>query len=202
MRQRKKHVPKNCKWPLEISPLTGLPKEYSYATGDKRRYNKRWILQRALDSNFTERERRKKKKLHWRDKLWVVLTMEQKDEVEAAKYAYGLDISDNSEKARKFAFAISSRNKKNPLVREYAQDIATEAGKTIIDLSKNADKDSVRLAAAIDILDRLGFKAPEKIEIDDKRELTDEDNLAISNVISILHPKVSDAEIVSVDSKE
>ena len=192
--ERKKHVPKNCKWPLEISPLTGLPKEYNYATGDKRRYNKRWILQRALDADFQYNER-KKKKLHWRDKLWVVLTMEQKDEVEAAKYAYGLT-NDNSEKARKFAFAISSRNKKNPLIREYAQDIAQEAGKTIIDLSKNADKDSVRLAAAIDILDRLGFKAPEKIEIDDKRELTDEDNLAISNVISILHPKVSDAEII------
>lgn len=194
--ERKKRVQKNCKWPLEISPLTGLPKEYNYATGDKRKFKKRWILQRALDAGFQDNER-KKKKLHWRDKLWVVLTMEQKDEVEAAKYAYGLDISDNSEKARKFAFAISSRNKKNPLVREYAQDIAQEAGKTIIDLSKNADKDSVRLAAAIDILDRLGFKAPEKIEIDDKRELTDEDNLAISNVISILNPeKVSDAEII------
>lgn len=192
--ERKKRVPKNCKWPLEISPLTGLPKEYNYATGDKRKFKKRWILQRALDAGFQDNER-KKKKLHWRDKLWVVLTMEQKDEVEAAKYAYGLS-NDNSEKARKFAFAISSRNKKNPLVREYAQDIAQEAGKTIIDLSKNADKDSVRLAAAIDILDRLGFKAPEKIEIDDKRELTDEDNLAISNVISILHPKVSDAEII------
>lgn len=192
--ERKKRVPKNCKWPLEISPLTGLPKEYNYATGDKRRYKKRWILQRALDADFQYNER-KKKKLHWRDKLWVVLTMEQKDEVEAAKYAYGLS-NDNSEKARKFAFAISSRNKKNPLIREYAQDIAQEAGETIIDLSKNADKDSVRLAAAIDILDRLGFKAPEKIEIDDKRELTDEDNLAISNVISILHPKVSDAEII------
>ncbi len=193
--ERKKRFPKNCKWPLEISPLTGLPKEYNYATGDKRRYKKRWILQRALDADFQYNER-KKKKLHWRDKLWVVLTMEQKDEVEAAKYAYGLT-NDNSEKARKFAFAISSRNKKNPLVREYAQDIAQEAGKTIIDLSKNADKDSVRLAAAIDILDRLGFKAPEKIEIDDNRELTDEDNLAISNVISILNPeKVSDAEII------
>lgn len=192
--ERKKRVPKNCKWPLEISPLTGLPKEYNYATGDKRRYKKRWILQRALDADFQYNER-KKKKLHWRDKLWVVLTMEQKDEVEAAKYAYGLS-NDNSEKARKFAFAISSRNKKNPLIREYAQDIAQEAGETIIDLSKNADKDSVRLAAAIDILDRLGFKAPEKIEIDDKRELTDEDNMAISNVISILHPKVSDAEII------
>ena len=123
--------------------------------------------------------------------------MECSDEVEAATLAYGLD---NTPESRKFAIAISSRNKRDARIHEFAQDIAEKAGKTILDLSQTAEKEAVRLAASIDILNRLGFKAPEKIEIDDKRELTDNDRVAITNVISILHPvqevTATDAEII------
>ena len=187
MREKRKHIPKNCKWPLEVSPLTGLPKEYM-APRAKWKHKKRWNLQRALQSEY-----RKKKELNWRAKLWTMLVMENVDTTEAALIAYN---KADTPEARKFAMAISSRNKNDKRVQEFAQDVAEEHGKTILELSKSADKDSVRLAAAINILDRLGFKAPTKIEIDDKRELTDEDRIAIQGVIEILSPKITEAEII------
>ncbi|MBK9482669.1 MAG: hypothetical protein IPO02_11975 [Bacteroidetes bacterium] len=60
------------------------------------------------------------------------------------------------------------------------------ASKTITFLAVNADNERVRLSAAQDILDRLGFKAPEKVEIDDRRKLNDDDYEAIRRVQSIL----------------
>lgn len=161
---------------------------------EKWKYKNQWKVQAALGRGFGE-----KKELGWRNKLWSILAMECSDEIEAAVIAYGLD---NTPESRKFAIAISSRNKRDARIHEFAQDIAEKAGKTILDLSETAEKEAVRLAAAIDILNRLGFKAPERIEIDDKRELTDNDRLAIASVINILHPvqevssNVSEVDIV------
>ena len=185
MLKENRYLPKNCKWPLEISPKTGLPKRYRPP---------------VVRGEFTYTpEYRKEKKLPWRAKLWSILAMECADEKEAAVKAYGLD---DTPEARKFAIAISSRNKRDKRIHEFAQDVAENAGKTILELSKTAEKEAVRLAAAIDILNRLGFKAPDRIEIDDKRELTDNDRLAIASVIDILHPKVTDAEIIEEEKRE
>lgn len=190
MRKKAKHIPKTCKWPLEISPRTGLPKEYRPRLW-KIKYKKEWLLQRKLQLEY----RKKRDTLSWRAKLWSILAMECKDEKEAAMIAY--ELGDTPEE-RKFALAISSRNKRDARIHQFAQDVAEEHGKTILELSRTAEKESVRLAAAIDILNRLGFKAPERIEIDDKRELTDTDRLAIASVIDILQPKITDAEIVEI----
>jgi len=185
MLKENRYLPKNCKWPLEISPKTGLPKRYRPP---------------VVRGEFTYTpEYRKEKKLPWRAKLWSILAMQLKDEVEAAKVAYDLD---DTPEARKFAIAISSRNKKDKRIHEFVQDIAESSCTTVLELSKTAEKEAVRLAAAIDILNRLGLKAPDRIEIDDKRELTDNDRLAISSVIDILHPKVTDAEIIEGEKRE
>ncbi len=186
MRAKIKHIPKNCKWPLEISTVTGLPKEY-YG-------RERYIVRMKPKKSWRMQEfQRTEKELGWREKLWSILAMEHQDEVEAAKYAYGLSPID--EDANKFAIAISSRNKRDERIHEFAQDVARKAGKNILQLMDSADKDSVRLAASIDVLNRLGFKAPDRIEIDDKRELTDDDKIAVSQVINILNP-IKEAEIV------
>lgn len=185
MREKIKHIQKNCKWPLEISPTTGLPKEYySYD-----RYKNRC---KPKESWKMVEWQKSGKEPNWRAKLWSMLAMEHSDEVEAAVFAYELQ---DVPESRKFAMAISARNKRDERIHKFAQDVAEEHGKTILELSRTAEKESVRLAAAIDILNRLGFKAPEKIEIDDKRELTPEDNLAVATVIDILNPTAKDAEI-------
>jgi len=196
MLKEKRNFPKNCKWPLEISPKTGLPDGYVTMWEQRVLEETRKEEERKRISEEKKKERRK---LPWRAKLWSILAMQLKDEVEAAKVAYDLD---DTPEARKFAIAISSRNKKDKRIHEFVQDIAESSCTTVLELSKTAEKEAVRLAAAIDILNRLGLKAPDRIEIDDKRELTDNDRLAISSVIDILHPKVTDAEIIEGEKRE
>ncbi len=109
--------------------------------------------------------------------------METGNKIQAAKEAY--DCGSNS-----MAYVLANRNLKHPLVQEHLQKSIDLATDTIVGLAKNGEKEEVRLRASQDILDRLGYKAPDRLEIDDKRELSDIDREAMAKVQSILQGAV------------
>lgn len=196
--ERQKRQPKNCKWPIELND-DGLPKEYfPRNTKSAGRHRKRSLKSR-LNSIEEAKWRREHpdyfmKPLPWRAKLWARLSMEVQNTEDAAVYAYELQ---GRTDASKFAHAITNRNRSDPRVHEYTKEIAEKMGKNILDLADNAENEGVRLAASKDVLDRLGLRAPQVIEIDDKRELTPHDLEAIDSVIGILSGEVQEAEIMT-----
>jgi hypothetical protein len=107
--------------------------------------------------------------------------METGNKIQAAKEAY--DCGSNS-----MAYVLANRNLKHP--QEHLQKSIDLATDTIVGLAKNGEKEEVRLRASQDILDRLGYKAPERLEIDDKRELSDIDREAMAKVQNILQGAV------------
>lgn len=130
-------------------------------------------------------------------KKWADTYMETGSLIDASIVAYDLD---NTPAHRKYASVLSSTNKKHPLIVRYMEDVATIASNSIMHLAQAAENERVKLSASQDILDRLGYKAPEKIEIDDRRELSEDDRAAIDKVQSILSgstvvvPKLADIE--------
>lgn len=91
------------------------------------------------------------------------------------------------------ASVLANRNLKHPLVQQYMKECIDIASDTIVNLARNAEKEETRLKASQDILDRLGFKAPDRLEIDDKRELSDIDREAMLKVQSVLAGSVEEA---------
>jgi phosphoribosyl-AMP cyclohydrolase len=59
-------------------------------------------------------------------------------------------------------------------VSEYIEGHATGAASRVVDLSKTADSDAVRLNANKDILDRAGFKPKEVSEVEVKKTYDEE----------------------------
>lgn len=119
-----------------------------------------------------------------KQKAWADRYMETGSASKAAAEVYDIDTSVPA--YRQYANSLGSRNKNNPTIQKYMEGSVELASKTITFLAVNADNERVRLSAAQDILDRLGFKAPEKVEIDDRRKLNDDDYEAIRRVQSIL----------------
>jgi phage terminase small subunit len=119
-----------------------------------------------------------------KQKAWADRFMETGNAKQAAIEAYSLPL--DTPDHIKYASCLGSKNKNNPTIKRYMEGSVELATKTITFLAVNADNERVRLSAAQDILDRLGFKAPEKVEIDDRRQLNQEDYEAIRRVQSIL----------------
>jgi len=109
--------------------------------------------------------------------------METGNKIQAATEAY-----DCGSKA--MAYVLANRNLKHPLVQEHLKTCMDIATGTIVGLAQHGEKEEVRLRASQDILDRLGYKAPERLEIDDKRELSDIDREAMAKVQDILQGAV------------
>lgn len=137
-------------------------------------------------------------------KVWADAYMKTKSQSEASIQAYDLDR--NIPAHRKYASVLGCKNKNHPLIIEYMEDVATIASKTIVNLARFAENERVKLSASQDILDRLGYKAPERLEIDDRRELSDIDTEAIKKVQAVLsglpteEPK--EAEVIQNEQPE
>lgn len=137
-------------------------------------------------------------------KVWADVYMKTKSQSEASIQAYDLDR--NLPAHKKYASVLGTKNKNHPLIIEYMEDVATIASETIVNLARFAENERVKLSASQDILDRLGYKAPERLEIDDRRELSDIDTEAIKQVQAVLsgipieEPK--DAEIIQNEQSE
>lgn len=118
---------------------------------------------------------------------WADVYLETGDAIVASKMAYNLDKKGRGEEiAAIYANILAKRNMRDPAIEEYVLSVTSRATKTIVQLMDTSRDDRVRLGAAKDILDRLGFKAPETLEITDKRELTEEDREQILNVQRVL----------------
>ena len=74
--------------------------------------------------------------------------------------------SDTQEKLIQVAGAIATENLKKPKVKQYLEDNAEGATLRIVELSKKAKNEAVKLNANKDILDRAGYKPIEKTDID------------------------------------
>ena len=66
-------------------------------------------------------------------------------------------------KNRDVAMAMGSQIVQSLPVRQYLESIASKSAKNIEILSDTAENEAVRLSANKDILDRAGYKAPEKV---------------------------------------
>ncbi len=144
-----------------------------------------------------------------KQKAWADRYMETGNAQQSAADVYGISMDRSNQAARNYAAAIGSKNKNNPTIQKYMEGSVELATKTITFLAVNADNERVRLSAAQDILDRLGFKAPDKVEIDDKRTLNQEDYAAIQRVQSILSgvkieelPPIQEALIINQPYEE
>lgn len=62
----------------------------------------------------------------------------------------------------KIASVIAVENLGKPSVQQYLEEHAEGAIERIVELSKTAENESVKLAANKDIADRAGYKAPER----------------------------------------
>lgn len=130
---------------------------------------------------------------------WVELYMKTGNPQLAAAEAY--DVPMDTKQGRQYASALGYKNRKNPMLQRKIESSVEMAAKTITFLAQNADNERVRLSAAQDILDRLGHKPVDKLEIEDRRELNDEDYEAIRRVQSIL-TGVTIEEIKPVEIKD
>jgi hypothetical protein len=130
---------------------------------------------------------------------WVKEYMETGNAQLAASIAY--DVPMDTLAGRQYASALAYKNRKNPILQGKINAIVQRASNTIAFLAEHADNERVRLAAAIDILDRMGHKPADNLVIEDKRELSDEDYEAIRRVQSIL-TGVTIEEIKPVQVKE
>jgi hypothetical protein len=120
---------------------------------------------------------------------WIERYMETGNGIESALESYNTD-------SRNMAMVLAFRNKNDPAIQAVMASITENACSSILNLSQGARNEGVRLNASKDILDRLGYKAPQEILVDDRRELTKEDTLAIKGLLSILNPKPKDAILV------
>ncbi len=68
-------------------------------------------------------------------------------------------------KSRSVARNMGSENVAKPDIRAYIQEMASGAATRILDMSMNARNEQVKFAANKDILDRGGFKAPERLDV-------------------------------------
>lgn len=68
-------------------------------------------------------------------------------------------------KSRNVAKNIGSENLSKPDIRAYIQEMASGAASRIVEMSMNAENETVRLSANKDILDRGGYKAPERLDV-------------------------------------
>lgn len=123
--------------------------------------------------------------------------METGNKIQAAQEAYDCG-------SKSMAYVLANRNLNHPLVKEHMSKVVDIATDTIVGLAKNGEKEEVRLRASQDILDRLGYKAPERLEIDDKRELSDIDREAMVKVQNILQGSVieSSKKIATIKEAE
>lgn len=145
----------------------------------------RGIPSKFKGAKFPNRKKAKRTPVFTRkQRKWADIYMETGNQQEAAIEAY--EITPETPNWRAYATVLGSKNRKNPIIQQYMQSSVDIASKTITDLAQNAENERVRLSAAQDILDRLGLKAPDRIEIDDKRELTMDDYEAIRRVQSVL----------------
>lgn len=144
----------------------------------------------------------KKKVFTAKMKQWADVYMKTKSQSEASMIAYDLDR--NLPEHKKYAAVLGSTNKRHPLIIEYMEDVATIATDTIVTLARYAENERVKLSASQDILDRLGYKAPERLEIDDRRELSDIDTEAIKKVQAVLSglPEPKEAEVIQNEQPE
>lgn len=72
----------------------------------------------------------------------------------------GYDVkNDNS------AAVVGSSNLRKVKIQEYLEEQADGASSRVVELSKNAESEQVKLSANKDILDRAGFKPTENIDI-------------------------------------
>jgi hypothetical protein len=133
-------------------------------------------------------------------KKWADIYMETGSLQKASIEAYNIDMTDE-QKGKDYANSLACVNRKKPEIMRYIESVTQRAAKTVVFLCENAENESIRLRAAQDILDRVGFKPTERLEIDDKRELNDEDYEAIRRVQSILKG-VKIEEIKPVEIKE
>lgn len=145
-------------------------------------------------------QKRQEKYFTAKMKKWADVYMETNSQTEASIQAYDLD--KNSSAARKYASALGTNNKRHPLIIQYMKEVAEIATDSIVHLAQFAENERVKLSASQDILDRLGYKAADKLEIDDKRELSEVDNAAILKVQQVLSgTKIQDAEIIEPDEQ-
>ncbi len=84
---------------------------------------------------------------------------------EAASRAY-------KPKNRNTAHSIGAENLRKPAIRAYLDEKAEDAASMVYKLSQEAKNENVRLHASRDILDRAGFKPPEKLNINSDPSLT------------------------------
>lgn len=117
-------------------------------------------------------------------KKWADNYMENTNGTNSAIIAY--ELNSDSPADKKYAALLGWKNKKHPLVQEYMRSVTEVATSTIVHLAQYSENDRVRLSASQDILDRLGYKPVEKLEIDDRRELSDIDKEAIKRVQEVL----------------
>jgi len=80
---------------------------------------------------------------------------------EAALNNYDIE----SEDKENVAGAIGSENLRKPNIKAYIEENADGAASRIVELSKSATNETVKLNANKDILDRAGFKPVDKTDI-------------------------------------
>lgn len=147
-----------------------------------------------------KKKKEKRRVFTWKQQKWADQYMQHGDQQRASIEAYGIDMSD-PKRGRSYANLLAYKNRKNKEVVKYIQGAVSIATDTIMDLCEHAENEAVRLRAAQDVLDRAGFKPKEQLEIDDKRELNDEDMEAIRMVQSVLKG-VKLEEIKPIEIKE
>ena len=81
----------------------------------------------------------------------------------SAKKAY--DIKENTKNPEHTAESIGSENLSKPDIIQYFKDISEGASNRIEVLSKTAKNENVKYTANKDILDRAGYKATDRVEM-------------------------------------
>lgn len=91
-------------------------------------------------------------------------------------------------KDRKIASAMGSQNYAKLSVREYIESQSKGAMSRIVEMSINANTEQVKLAANKDILDRGGYRAPERVDVTSGGEPI----VGFEYVIPVIHEETTD----------